>query len=248
ALAPSGDGLVPVDGVGSLTDLGARDPARSEDSTVRVMLLGEGDDTSLVLASQADRGPLLKQPNLVAPSVDQFDWVWTASGDTVSALNLEGHPEQLTASWLTGRTVLAVRASRDGTRIAVVSTGPDGTQIDVAGITRDDSGTPQTLSLSAQRVGAAVGAATAVVWTDDATLAALVIDQTSGTATVWQVPVGGPSLALPSLTGGVSLAGAGRFDRPLFVATDQGDLWQLNGLTWLPVMDVTGVRDPAYPG
>lgn len=238
--------LTPVDGVGALTGLDARSPARSEDGSLRVLLSG----TSVVaLAPTAGQQatPLWQGPDAAAPSVDRFGWVWTASASTVFVLDGKGgKPLQLHPQWLADRQVKAVRVSRDGTRVAVVSTGQDGVvSVDVAGIARDTSGGPQQLSDPAQRVGAALTAADQVVWIDDATLA--VLGRDAGSATVWEVPVGGPSTPLPNVAGAVSLAG-GRTERSLLVATDTGELWRYNGPTWTPVTGIAGVRDPSYPG
>ena len=237
--------LIPVDGVGSLTGLGARSPARSETGSLRVMLSGPN---VLALPPTADKPitPLLQEHGLAAPSVDRFDWAWTASGSTVYAVDESGTTTTLAPPWLADRRVDAVRVSRDGTRIAVVSTGADGgVAIDVTGIERDESGGPQALSDQTQRVGAALAAADSVVWIDDSLLAVLGIDDRS--ATVWEVPVGGPSKALPDVAGAVSLAG-GRTERSLLVAKDDGTLLRYNGPTWTPVAGVTGVRSPSYPG
>ena len=243
--------LTPVDGVGALTGLEARSPARSEDGTVRALLTGS---SVLAIAPTVDQAPatLVQSPGLVAPSVDPKGWVWSASASTVFALDGTSARAQapVTAQfqpqWLADRQVKAVRVSRDGTRIAVVSTGQDGVvSIDVAGIARDDAGRPQQLSEPAQRVGAALTTADQVVWIDDSMLA--VLGRDAGSATVWEVPVGGPSKALPNVAGAVSLAG-GRYERSLLVATDTGDLWSYNRPTWTPVTGVTGVRDPSYPG
>lgn len=236
--------LTAVDGIAPLTGLGARSPARSEDGSVRVMLSGPN---ALVLAPTADGAltPLVERSGLAAPSVDRFDWIWTASGSEVLAVDAEGGTVTLAAPWLADRQVTAVRVSRDGTRIAVASSGADGVVVDVAGIARDDSGGPQQLADQVLRVGAALTAANALVWIDDSLLAVLGID--AGSAAVTEVPVGGPSKPLPDVAGAVSLAG-GRTERSLLVAKDDGTLLRYNGPTWTPVAGVTGVRDPSFPG
>ncbi|MBN9375013.1 MAG: hypothetical protein J0I40_06415 [Cellulomonas sp.] len=246
ALGSPGTPPVPVAGVAPLTGLDARSPARSENGVVRVFLRGPNELATVPTASQASQ-TLLQSPNLAAPSVDRFGWVWTASGGTVSAVDGHDPDVSLTPKWLADRTVTAVRVSRDGTRIAVVSTAQDGSgvSIDVAGIARDERGGPQQLSDQTQRVGAALTVAGSVVWYDDDQLA--VLARGAGSATVWEVPLGGPSKALPDVAGGVSLAGW-RTERSLLVATSDGRLLTFSGPTWTPVEGVSGVRDPSYPG
>lgn len=240
-----GGRLVPVAGVGPLTGLDARSPARSEDGSLRVLLDGAN---RLVLAPTADAEAvtLLHAPGLAEPSVDRHGWVWTASASQVLAVDAAGTSVQVTAPWLVDRDVLSVRVSRDGTRIAVVSEGEDGgTTVDVAGVVRDEVGGPLQLSEQAPRAGAAVTEAEAAVWIDDTRLA--VLAGGPGTATVWIVPVGGPSLALPEVAGAVSLAG-GRLEASLLVATEDGALLRFDDPTWVTVPGVAGVRTPSYPG
>lgn len=239
-----GSQLTPVPGVAALTGLDARSPARSENGAVRAFLRGPNQLATVPTSGQAAQ-TLLRQPDLVAPSADRFGWVWTASGGTVYAVDGHDPTVALTPKWLSDRQVTAVRVSRDGTRIAVVSTGQDGVSVDVAGVVRDDRGGPQQLSDTTQRVAAALTAADSVVWYDDDQIA--VLARSAGSATVWEVPLGGPSKALPDVAGGVSLAG-GRTERSLLVATSDGGLLGYSGPTWTPVSGVSGVRDPSYPG
>ncbi len=235
--------LTPVPGVAALTGLDTQALALNADGSVRALLSGTGV-LSLAPTTGAPPTTLLRSPGLVAPSVDRFGWIWTASGGTVSAVDTKGTTVSVGAAWLADRQVKALRVSWDGTRLAVVSSGQDGVTIDVAGITRDATDGPQQLS-DPQRVGGALTAADAVVWIDDDLLAVLGIDGAS--ATVSEVPVGGPSLALPDVAGAVSIAG-GHLERSLLVATQDGELWRYTGPTWAPVAGVSGVRAPAYPG
>jgi hypothetical protein len=241
---PSAAPPTPVASVAPLTGLDARSPARSENGAVRAFLHGPNELATVPTAAQPAQ-MLLSQPNLVAPSVDRFGWVWTASAGTVWAADGRDPAVPLTPKWLADRTVKAVRVSRDGTRIAVVSTGQAGVSIDVAGIARDQRGGPQQLSDRTQRVGAALTVADSVVWYDDDQLG--VLARGPGSATVWEVPLGGPSKALPDVAGGISLAGW-RTERSLLVGTGDGRLLIFSGPTWTPVEGVSGVRDPSYPG
>ncbi len=240
-----GQSLEPVPGVGSLADLDARSPARSEDGSVRVLLDGPH---RLVLAPTAEQPAttLVEGQNLAAPSVDRFGWVWTASGGRLVAVNqLGGQAEIAEPPGLTGRDVIALRASRDGTRIALVTEGPDGVAVDVAGVVRGQDGSPQQILDPGPRVGAAVTGADSVVWIDDTQLA--VMSRGTASSSIWLVSVGGPSRALPAVIDAVSLAG-GRLDRSIIVATEAGGLLRYSGTAWVAVPDVAGVADPSYPG
>ena len=235
--------LVPADEVGTLAGLAARSPARSSNGSVRVLL--DGPNTLVSAPDAADESvPLLTGPDLAAPSVDRLGWAWTATGGKVLAVTSDVAPVQVDAEWLGDRTIDALRVSRDGARIAVASTGADGTTVDVAGVVRDGDGVPQQLS-EPVRVGARVTAVDAMVWADDLTLA--VLGRTDGSANLRLVSVGGPSRSLPDVADAVALA-ADRGVRTLVVATQDGDLLRYDGQTWVPVSGATGVRDPAFPG
>jgi hypothetical protein len=229
--------------------LGVADPhglawARDGDPTV----LLSGPDT-LVLAPAPDGAPrtLVTGSGLVDPSVDPSGWVWTGpaqSDGRLTALQVDGAVVDVGAEWLEGRAVRSLRMSREGARIAVVSSGSDGVTVDVAGVVRDGSGTPQRLT-ERMRVGARLLTATDVAWVDESTLAVLGTTGTMTGPTVHLVPTAGQTRALPAVPGAVSLA-AGRGERALFVATDAGVLLTLRGTSWVEV--ATGVHSPAFPG
>jgi len=238
--------LVPVDGVGSLAGLAAHDAARDEAGTLRVLLSGAD---SLVLAPTVDAPAkvLLRAPGLVQPSVDRLGWVWTAhagAGGALDAVSADGQLVAVNAEWLAGRTVRSLRVARDGTRIAVLSNGPDGLTLDVAAVMRDDKGRPQHLG-EALGVGAALVDATRVVWVDDSTLGVLGRSGAATAAAYHLVPLAGQTRALPTLDGAVTIAG-GKGERALYAATSDGRLFWRSGQSW--VVAATGARDPYLPG
>lgn len=230
----------PVPGLGSLAGLDARNPARNEDASVRVMLSGTTRLTTVPTGAEPARD-LFTGTGLVAPSVDRFGWAWTASSDGLVAVPADGDPVHVTADWLVDRTVRAVRVARDGVRIAIISAGADDVKVDVAAITRDESGSPQQVGLP-QRAGASLVDASAVVWADESTLA--VIGRSTGNPAVHLVPVAGPTKALPDVPKLAALA-AGSV---IYVTTTDGDLRRFVGPTWAQIIGVTGASDPFFPG
>jgi hypothetical protein len=240
----SGSTVTPVSGVGSLAGLDS--VATDESGTVRVALAGggrlvrlpTGDAAAVTIATAA---------TLAAPSVDRFGWVWTASEVTGAGLIAVGPKNQtvpVTADWLSGRVVTAVRVSRDGTRVAVVSTGANGQSVDVAGVIRDKSGSPASLGESVQ-VGAGLAGADRVVWEDASTL--LVLGGSGGAASLTLVPVAGPSEQLPAVSDAVAVA-ADYGERTMLVATSGGQLRRYSGRTWVEIGGLTGLRDPTFAG
>ena len=154
----------------------------------------------------------------MAPSVDRFGWAWTAQPSTgLVAARVGAPPVQVGADWLEGRAVRSMRVARDGVRVAVVSAGADGVQVDVAAITRDESGAPQQLGAPV-RAGASLVDASAVVWSEESTLA--VVGRSVGNAAVHLVPVAGPTRLLPEVADLADLAGS----TVLYVTTTDGEL------------------------
>ena len=233
--------IKPVPGLDPLDGLDPRSPARNEDGSVRVMLSGP---STLTTVPTTEVGPqeLFSGSGLVAPSVDRFDWAWTAQPSTgLLAARAGAQPVQVTADWLEGRSVRGVRVARDGVRIAVVSAGGDGVQVDVAAITRDESGAPQQLG-SPVRAGASLVDASSVVWSDESTLA--VVGRSSGNATVHLVPVAGPTRVLPEVADLADLAGS----PVIYVTTTAGELRRFVGSTWAQILGVSGASYPSFPG
>lgn len=232
----------PVPGIESLAGLDPRFPATNEDGSVRVMLSGPGT-LSTVPTDAAPARDLLTGTGLAAPSVDRFGWTWTAeSSGGLIAVPTEGDPVHVSADWLEGRTVRAVRMARDGVRIAIVSAGADGVSLDVAAITRDKSAAPQQLGIPV-RAGASLVDATSVVWSDESTLA--VIGRSSGNSAVHLVPVAGPTRPpLPEVAKLDALAGGS----VIYVTTTDGELRKFVGSTWAQVLGVKDAADPYFPG
>jgi len=157
------------------------------------------------------------------------------------AVPADGEPVHVTADWLDGRTVRAVRVARDGVRIAIVSAGSDDVTVDVAAITRDESGSPQQVGIP-ERAGASLVDAGPVVWSDESTLA--VVGRSTGNTAVHLVPVAGPTQALPEVPKLAALAGGSL----LYVTTTDGELRRFVDPTWAQVLGIDGASDPFFPG
>ena len=128
--------------------------------------------------------------------------------------------------------------------MAIVSVGPDTrADVQVASVVRDpQTGQPQRLSEERLTVGASLDDVTEVTWVDEITLAALGTSGVGDPPTVYRVPLGGPSEALPTPDGVTGLAAAK--DRLYILA--EGELLQRAGTGWTSV--AAEVRDPVFPG
>lgn len=241
---------VPAHGVGAVAGTAPRSAARSAEGNVRVALAEPGTLVAVPVGDAPQRELLSTAGTLAAPSVDRYAWVWTARSATtarVEAVRLDGTLVELTADWLVGRSVHAVRVSRDGTRIAIVSEGPDGVTLDVAGVVRDDEGVPLTIGPSV-RAGASLTPTASLVWVDEVTLG--VLAKGDAGPVPYLVPVSGSSTPLPAVADAVELA-ADRGERSLYVVTESGALLRHQGGTWVAVPEVTDVLEvdgAAFPG
>ncbi len=242
--------LSPVVGMPSLVSL---DPtALAVRDGVVVARLGR--DRLARLATGGEVTDLLAEPGVVAPSVDRFGWVWTAServdGGLIAVRASDGMRMDVVVDWLAGQDVRQVRVSRDGARVAVLSAGPEGTQVEVAGIVRDPDGGPQRVNASVP-VGGSLASASDAAWVDEVTVAVLgdpSDGQAPGVATsVALVPVGGQTESLQPVESADGIA-AGRGKRAVYVRTDSGDLFtrSTTGTNWSLV--TAGVELFTFPG
>ena len=195
---------------------------------------------ALVPADGRPISTLLTGREIRTPSVDRFGWVWTSSADRPGMLRSirPGSREVgVSSDWLSEQAIMALRVSRDGTRVAVVSRVGAITQIDVAAIVRDASGAPTKLGPPIT-VGASLVAVEDVVWVDDTTLGVLGQASEVTPVAVHTVPIGRHSESFTVVEGVTSLT-SGRGPRALFVGTAANVLWtrSTTGTNWTQVAE-----------
>ncbi|MFD2793189.1 GerMN domain-containing protein [Promicromonospora vindobonensis] len=235
-------------------DLSGIDPTALAVSPVTTpIVVRDGTDQIVSISSdgQSEPVPILQGPDLAAPSIDNLGTTWTSGG--VGELKVYTTAlEEFTVEpdWLKGRKVVSVSVAPEGSRIAIVSKTPTGTQVQVAGIVRDNQGTPVDLAKTPLAVGAPVGDVVEARWSGLTTLALLTRDD-EGTSGVWTAGVGGSTGAggqsrqLPGLTDVEQIA-AGVTDEGILVVTKDGDLEHEETGVWQPVTE--DVDLVAYPG
>ncbi|MCU1432591.1 MAG: hypothetical protein JWP95_1696 [Actinotalea sp.] len=243
--------LVPVSDAVPLVGLAANSPAISLDETIRVVLAGTN---RLLLVPQGGLPvvELLTGTDLVAPSIDRLGWIWTAERSAAGellAVSEAGERVPVVAQFLQDRTVLSLRVSRDGARVAVVhASATDGADVvvDVAAVVREgEEGRPLQLGQVPLQVGVVLTTATELAWVDEVTLVVLGTSGTLTAPTAHLVTLGGPTDALPVIELTASIA-AGRGDRAMYLVDEDGVLLALRSSSWVDV--ATGVRDPVFPG
>lgn len=196
---------------------------------------------------------------LTRPSYDVHDFLWVGGDEDGASrlwvVNTRANPEdaararpgKVSASWLHGRTVLAVRAAPDGQRVAVVSVdrAGNGTRIDVAGVVRSSNGTPESLA-EPVRVAPSLTLVRDLVWVDQTRLAALGRMADTSPVRVWVSQVGGRTTAaeasdVPAAQSITTVNG----ERGLVLTTDSGQVLLRAGSSWLDVAKGTDFAVPA---
>jgi hypothetical protein len=216
-------------------------------STVGTRLLRlRSDGTALVLATGTA---------LVDPTVDARGWTWTADlavpgritvvapvpGADPAAIS-PGARRVIEVPWLTDRTVRALDVSRDGARIAVVSTARDGSvHLDVGGIVRDATGQPTRLAANLV-VGRNLRRPTDVAWGDRTSLVVLARDA-KGVVTPYEVVVGGTVTALAPAPQVLRVT-VGDGLRAVYLTTAAGTVLVRSGDGWRTVGQGRGVTVP----
>jgi len=180
------------------------EPVVVRDGAARIVR-GTGDGTPDVLLSGS---------KLVAPSVDRFEAVWSAQGSQLLVALASGGVRTIDVDWLSSRTIQSVRVSPEGARVAIVSSGPSGRLVHVAGVVRDAENVPTSLSAPVQ-VGASVRQVTQAAWQDETALA-VIGREADGDDAIFLAGVGG----LAGL-GGLSRAQPGVAD-PRWVTASVG--------------------------
>ncbi|GAB2966911.1 LpqB family beta-propeller domain-containing protein [Actinotalea caeni] len=231
------DAVVP-DGVSDLAVPYGREP-----------VVGLVDSRSLVTLGD---GATLLPPDgsLVPPSYDAQGWVWTGptgpgsnEGSLLVVDPVSGATETVSAPDLAGADVVALRVSREGSRLAYALRTDESIVVHVAAVLRDADGRPTAIG-PGRAVGGPLLQLRDLVWVGEVRLAVLAQTATID-LTVLLVGVGGQTVPLPSVEGAASIA-AGDGPRELVLVTAGGDLYGRSGNGWRMILP--GVSSPAFAG
>ncbi|MGN6302702.1 MAG: LpqB family beta-propeller domain-containing protein [Angustibacter sp.] len=251
-------------GTGALADASPARFAGIDVAGLRAVAAGTEDalllgvDTSghrlFALAAQQPPTQLYSGADLTNPVVDVRGWAWTADRQRSGALAVVASTSSTAAAagettgvrllrpaWLSGRRVLALDVSRDGSRLAVVSTAGDGpSRLEVAGIVRDAAGRPTSLAVP-RSAARSLTTVRDVSWADRTTLA--VLAGPPGAVQPYQVEVGGLVGSLPTLQDAATIS-AGDGLRAVYVVTASGRVLVRTGNGWRAVGPGTSVTIP----
>ena len=170
---------------------------------------------------------------LIAPTVDNFGYVWSVPTDQPSklqAISTDGRVEQVETSWTSADRILSLAISHDGTQVVALLETNGSYQLVASALVRGDKSVPVALGpLFAQTLSE--GTPVSVAWVDATTIATVTLNS-AGVGIVRSQEIGGQSKELSSVTEGtpISIAGANTVSG-LRVLTSGGILLSLRGGT-----------------
>ncbi|MBN9606136.1 MAG: GerMN domain-containing protein [Actinomycetales bacterium] len=220
------DGVTPVDGIGTALDgTGAVAAAIGRDGASAAALTPAG----VVRIADGRLDVLDARGGLAAPSLDPLGYTWTAPSDDASGLVALGSDGVAHAvrNELAG-DVVALRVSRDGTRLLAALSAPDGPRLVIAGIERDADRAPTGL-VAPVAIPVPSGQLIDAVWVDGLTIAVLTRDGED--ALVTSITLGGAAQRLGVLDDAVQLSAGNGVDA-LRVRTSTGDVLRSTGDDW----------------
>jgi hypothetical protein len=201
-----------VGGIGSLSgklvELGATAATLNSQLNGAAVLAPQG----VFGVTTGDAAPALldDRAGLIAPTIDQQDWVWSVPAGSPTAIQARvvaggGDPVAIPTGALPEATeVVSIDVSRDGTRLMLLLASDTGPRLVVAGILRDGAA-PSGLTEAVLDVPLAEGEALDATWVDDETVATL--SETSAGTVVVQHTLGGGSESLGPVDGAVQIVG-----------------------------------------
>jgi hypothetical protein len=250
----------PVEGLPDLRAFDLARPAMSPPVTQQpgprryAVLAAERSQLYLLSPGEPDRpSPVLVAPDLTAPSFDPYGFVWSTaavSRDSVTAVSPSGDVVTVAAPWLSGRRIVSLRASRDGTRVLVASTDADGlAHLEVAGVERRaDDLAPVRIGPDGPLEIKGLERVDDAVWIGDLEIAALGRVKGEKQSAVHVLNIGAQAgETLAPVPGAVRLAG-GNGEGQVLVGTSDGRVLEQAGSVWVVKRGTEGARDPAYAG
>ncbi|HET7475567.1 MAG TPA: LpqB family beta-propeller domain-containing protein [Dermatophilaceae bacterium] len=187
------------------------------------------------------------------PAYDGAGGLWVAGrvGDRPAVFVLpvnddlrKAMPKRVVADWLAGRTVITLRVARDDLRAAILSTDARGQdlRLDVTGIVRDRSGSPQRLT-PPMRLGQVLTTATDLCWVDSTTIAVVGRSSAAESLRPYLVRLDGTATALAAVPGARTVTTSGG-ERGLLIGSDDGRISARVGNSWQDLGVASGVVLP----
>ncbi|KQX06442.1 MULTISPECIES: LpqB family beta-propeller domain-containing protein [unclassified Leifsonia] len=239
-LPASDDTLVPIEGL-SETIASMSPTAVTVGDSRSAAVLADG----VVYSVRKGDEPVFldDRPDLIAPSIDTAGYVWTVPGDdpgAIRAYGLDGTMNEVATSWPDSTGIVALRLSRDGTRLVAELVSEGRSRFVAAAIIRDNGARKSAPVKLGDWIPlpSAEGLPLDASWVDDLTVASLG-KASDGTPTIVTQQIGGPSSRMDGTDTAVKVSG-GNTVRDLRLLLADGTLEQRQGIGWQP--RITGVQ------
>ena len=190
---------------------------------------------------------LYEGPELIPPSVDIYDWVWSGrsnGGGTITVAGPEGETIDISVPWLEDGLIDSIHVSREGARAVIVWQTETTTYLTAVAIVRDGEGRPISLGEPFE-LGSTIDSVTDVAWIDETTVAALATLTGSNSPAIYSIPIGGPIHTITDANGATDIT-AGNGEDSIIVATENGQILERSGGGWKLLL--TDGSDPALAG
>ena len=174
---------------------------------------------------------------LIPPSLDEDGYLWTvpsADPNQIRVSDSAGKGHDLTPSLPAGSSIVSLRVSRDGARVAMYLATGAGPRLIVSGIVRSADQSQLPVSLVGEPildVTADSGTAVDASWVDGLSVATLTV--VGGQSSVTLYKLGGPRLSLGHPDGAEQIIGGNGGTSGLRVLGANGTIQALRGSGWI---------------
>ncbi|MDO8338143.1 MAG: LpqB family beta-propeller domain-containing protein [Microcella sp.] len=173
------------------------------------------------------------RPGLVAPSVDGYSFLWTATASGaggIRATELNGTVHAVEAPIASGDRVVSIDVSRDDARVLLLLDGGSGPRLVVAAIIRDVASNVPVRLGQFEELPIADGTPIDAAWVDEVRVAALLSDADGALAQLLEI--GGRSRSLGRPADAVQLVGGNGGADGLRALTIDGVVLEPRGSGW----------------
>lgn len=177
------------------------------------------------------------RPGLIEPTMDEDGYLWTvpaANPNQIRVFDSAGKMHELVPSLPSGSSIVSLRVSRDGARVAMYLSTDAGPRLIVSGIVRSADQDQLPVSLVGEPildVTADSGTAVDASWADGLSVATLSIDGGQPTVTLYKL--GGPRLSLGHPDGAQQIVGGNGGTSGLRVLGNGDAIQALRGSGWI---------------
>jgi hypothetical protein len=205
----------------------------SSDQTTAAVLLRQGG-VSVVRKGATPATPIDQRPRLIAPSLDERDYVWSVPADSPNAITVYdtsdvAHP-LISPALPTDSQIVSLEVSRDGARVAILLSTSTGPRLIVAAILRNEKQVPVSLGPPIVDVSFGGDVAVDATWADQLTIATLV--SVNGQSSVQLFTIGGQRVSLGTMPSAKSIVGGNNGQDGLRALGMDSSIWTYRGSSW----------------